>query len=877
MPLSPVCKVPTCCISLLSRRLYASIRAAPCVKLFKGKVVVQQGCLFAPLSNSTLLQRLFIARSLSKGTSVQKIASMATSSRHGGPAQEEPEHTNRLAQEQSPYLLQHAHNPVDWYPWGDEAFAKARAEKKPIFLSVGYSTCHWCHVMEVESFENEKVAELLNKYFVAVKVDREERPDVDKIYMTYHQLSEGSGGWPLSVFLTPSLEPFFAGTYFPPEDKWGRLGFKSLLQKLHEAWKDKQEELERGGTTNMRLVAKVMATAASSRGIEESKAEQAVKTCAETLSEQFDSRHGGFGGPPKFPRPSELNLLLRYQNHLLLQPQLPERDTEEDMEEERQRLLHMACFTLEMMAKGGVNDQIGGGFHRYSVDEYWHVPHFEKMLYDQGQLANAYLDAFAITGNPRFAHSVRSILDYLRRDMTHPNGGIFSAEDADSLDIIVGKKKEGVFYVWTKEEIEQVLGPERADPFCKLYAVKKEGNCTLSKRSDPHKEFVGQNVLIERKALADVAKEFGIPEEKLAVQLGEDRKKLFEHRAKRTRPHLDDKIIVAWNGLAISAFSRASRGLPLIQSTEDVSEADAMHKQQQPHFPAETLDPREYLTAAAKAATFIKANLFDPSSKALKRSFRKQPSAAAGFLDDYAFLIAGLLDLYEAGGEVRWLEWALELQETQDALLWDADGGGYFTVPLGDPSILVRMKDDADMAEPAGNSIACANLVRLASMLQLGASKAEEFLAKAQHTVALFGSRLEKAPTAVPQLCCSIDLMISPAKRQIIVAGQNGAPDTDALVRTVFGAGYQPHLVMLQVDVNNEDDRRFWGSHNPNVLKMAESGPKDKAVAFVCQDFTCQAPTSDPGKLQDLLQKRPGQGGKGQPAPFDLSAALGRK
>nr|KJB41972.1 hypothetical protein B456_007G130400 [Gossypium raimondii] len=552
-------------------------------------------------------------------------------------------YTNRLATEHSPYLLQHAHNPVDWYPWGEEAFAEARKRDVPIFLSIGYSTCHWCHVMEVESFENEEVAKLLNDWFVSIKVDREERPDVDKVYMTYVQALYGGGGWPLSVLLSPDLKPLMGGTYFPPEDKYGRPGFKTILRKVKDAWDNKRDMIVKSGAFAIEQLSEALSASAGSNQLPDGLAQNALRLCAEQLSNSYDSRFGGFGSAPKFPRPVEIQLML-YQSKKLEESRKPG---------EAKESLKMVFFSLQCMARGGMHDHVGGGFHRYSVDECWHVPHFEKMLYDQGQLANVYLDAFFISRDILYSFISRDILDYLRRDMIGSEGGIFSAEDADSAEFEgATRKKEGAFYIWTSKEIDDILG-EHASLFKEHYYVKPSGNCDLSSMSDPHKEFKGKNVLIERNDSSALASKLGMSIQEYLDILGECKKKLFDVRAKRPRPHLDDKVIVSWNGLAISSFAKASKilkGEP--QGTNS-------------NFPVVGCDPKEYMEVAEKAANFIRRHLYNEQTRRLQHSFRNGPSNAPGFLDDYAFLISGLLDLYEFGGSTDWLVWATELQDMQ--------------------------------------------------------------------------------------------------------------------------------------------------------------------------------------------------------------------
>src|SRR5881275_479425 len=608
---------------------------------------------------------------------------------------------NRLINEKSPYLLQHADNPVDWFPWGDEAFAKAQTGNKPIFLSIGYSTCHWCHVMAHESFEDKATAEIMNREFVNIKVDREERPDVDRVYMTFIQATTGGGGWPMSVWLTPQLAPFVGGTYFPPEDRFGHPAFKRVLQRIAEAWKNDRAKISRQGASIVDALREAAKDQISTGRIDAVILESAYQQFART----FDANEGGFGGAPKFPRPVTLNFLTRFH------ARNPDSDS-------GQHALEMVLLALRKMAAGGMHDHIGGGFHRYSVDAYWHVPHFEKMLYDQAQLASAYLDAFQIVGDAEFAASARDILDYVRRDMTSPEGGFYSAEDADSpvavaavydrRDSEIGahraplhRNAEGAFYVWTKQEIVDALG-EDAPIFSFHYGVEENGNAPAG--ADPHGEFVGKNILSERHSLAETARfrSTGVPpvgptgvspvddkdEEAIRGLLAQSRQKLFSIRNKRPRPHLDDKIIAAWNGLMISAFARA----------------------------AQLLNDVYYLEAGTQAANFIRANLYDESRKILFRSYREGRGEVEGFADDYAFVIQGLLDLYEASFDTEWLKFAVELQEMQDRLFFDEKSGGYFSTSGKDISVVLRMKDDNDSAEPAASSVAALNLLRLAQI-----------------------------------------------------------------------------------------------------------------------------------------------------------------
>ena len=717
-------------------------------------------------------------------------------------------HENRLVQEKSPYLLQHAQNPVEWFPWGKEAFEKARREDKPIFLSIGYSTCHWCHVMAHESFEDAATAEIMNREFVNIKVDREERPDVDRVYMTFVQATTGGGGWPMSVWLTPHLEPFVGGTYFPPEDRFGQPAFNRVLQRIAEAWGNDREKISKQGANIVDALREAAKDQTSAGRIDAAVLESAYQQFART----FDAHEGGFGGAPKFPRPVTLNFLTRFH------ARNPDSDPE-------QHALEMVLLTLRKMASGGMHDHIGGGFHRYSVDGHWHVPHFEKMLYDQAQLASAYLDAFQITGDTEFAATARDILDYVRRDMTSPEGGFYSAEDADS-PIVAGiadpghsKNAEGAFYVWTKQEIDDALD-EDAGVFSFHYGVEENGNVPAG--ADPHGEFVGKNILIERHSVVETAKfrSTGISpvddndDEAIQRLLAQSRQKLFSIRNKRPRPHLDDKIVAAWNGLMISAFARG----------------------------AQVLDDVSYLETATRAAEFIHANLYDELRQILFRSYREGRSEVEGFADDYAFVIQGLLDLYEASFEPRWLKFALALQRQMDALFWDNENGGYFTVTGHDSNILLRMKEDNDSAEPAASSVAALNLARLAAI-----RNDTELLARAKETVRTFARQLAHFPSALPQMLVTFDFL-EDAPQQIVIAGGSDLPKTKALLAEVH-RHFLPNKVLLLAD--GVESQSYLGETNEAIRAMSMVG--GKPAAYVCEDFACKAPVTDVKELRGML------------------------
>jgi uncharacterized protein YyaL (SSP411 family) len=755
-------------------------------------------------------------------------------------ATEKREHTNRLAHEKSPYLLQHAHNPVDWYAWGKEAFAKARQENKPIFLSVGYSTCHWCHVMAHESFEDEEVAAIMNREFINIKVDREERPDVDRVYMTFVQATTGGGGWPMSVWLTPDLKPFVGGTYFPPEDRYGQPGFKKVLERIATAWKENHDKIAEQGEKIVSALRESQSRTAGEGAIDAKILEEAYHQ----IERGYDPKEGGFGNAPKFPRPVTLNFLTR----------LYARDPKGDA---GKHALEMTVFTLRKMAAGGMHDHIGGGFHRYSVDRYWHVPHFEKMLYDQAQLAAAYLDALQILRDPHlnplpgqgevdakapvrveFEAVARDILDYVARDMTSKEGGFFSAEDADS-PVVAGigdpghsKTKEGAFYVWTKKEIDDALG-DAAEIFDFHYGVQTHGNAPEG--SDPHDEFRGENILIERHTIAETAhhfrniglkpvrpapKAFGVhyTEDQVRDLLKQSREKLFAVRNKRPRPHLDDKIISAWNGLMISAYARA----------------------------AQVLDDPRYLEIATRAAKFLRANLYEEKSKLLYRNYRGGRSDIEGFADDYAFVIQALLDLYEASFHVEWLKFAIELQETQDRLFFDEKNGGYFSTSGKDESVFLRMKDDNDGAEPAASSVAAMNLLRLSQLRDDPESAGAE---RARKTVDAFATTLSHFPSAMPQMLVALDYSLS-KPRQIVIAGKKDVAETKALLKEVH-RHFLPKTILFLAD--GAEGQKYLGEKNEAIRAM--SLVDGKPAAYVCENFTCKAPVTDPKALSELLTK----------------------
>lgn len=712
-----------------------------------------------------------------------------------------PKHTNALASEKSPYLLQHAHNPVNWMPWGDAAFAKAKAEDKPIFLSSGYSTCHWCHVMERESFENEEVAQLINDHFVPVKVDREERPDVDLTYMTYVQAASGGGGWPMSVFLTPELKPFFGGTYYPPENKGGRIGFKNLLKELDKAWREDREKVL---ASSERSILKLQEHLDGENTGAEVKTDAVIQKAYDDLASSYDYHEAGFSGAPKFPRSSSINLLLRihhaWRNN-------PEKKSESDW------AVEMSFRTLKAMANGGIWDHVGGGFHRYSVDAYWHIPHYEKMLYDQGQLLWAYAEGHLVTGAPILADIARQVVSYAQRDLRHKDGGFFSAEDADSYSKEgADHKTEGTFYIWTAAEIDALIGKEDGSIFRYAYGARRDGNARPE--SDPHGELTGTNTLFRAFSVKKTAEFFKKTPEEIQALVERGLKALFEARIKRPRPHLDDKIITAWNGLMISGLARAGAAL---------------------NEPA-------FIKLAAEASQFIHDQLCAQPGKALHRSWREGGRGPKAFSIDYACLIHALLDLYQAGLDVKWLQWAVALQSEMDSLFLDQDKGGYYSVHTDMAHSVLRIKEDYDGAEPSPNSLAALNLARIAAMLD-GKAYAEQ----AQKIITLFGTTLQNSPSAVPMLVTAADFL-DRGKQQIVLAGDKTAPEFQSLLKVVHSL-LLPNAVLLHADGG---EAQFWlGKHNEALAEMKTVA--GKPAAYVCQNYTCQAPVTEPTALEKLL------------------------
>jgi uncharacterized protein YyaL (SSP411 family) len=709
---------------------------------------------------------------------------------------------NSLSNSRSPYLLQHASNPVNWFEWGEEAFAIARREEKPIFLSIGYSTCHWCHVMAHESFEDASVAAALNRAFVSVKVDREERPDVDRVYMAFVQATTGAGGWPMSVWLTPELRPFFGGTYFPPAAQWGRPGFIDVLREIERAWRDERPRvLQSAETILSRLHAATGGDGAAPdrapvAGVD------AVRSGIDAYAQAFDARHGGFGGAPKFPRPSELLFLLNAYAQ-----------TGDD------RAKRMALESLRAMAMGGLHDHLGGGFHRYSVDAEWRIPHFEKMLYDQAQLVIAYLEAAQVSGESMYALVAEETLNYVHRDLTGPEGAFLSAEDADSPVPGGGGQsggghhdsREGAFYVWPAAEIDALLGAD-APVIRRRFGIEDQGNAP----SDPQGEFIGLNHLYIAQSIEDVAArtDRGVDEVMAAVMRG--RTKLFEAREARPRPHRDDKVIAAWNGLMIAAMARAAH--QLVDS------------------------PRRsvWRAAALRAGEFARTTLWDAAARRLRRRYRDSDAAIDGFCEDYACQTWGALELFQLTGDATWLDWAVELVAVQTELFFDEVDGGWFSTTGADSSVLLRLKEDYDGAEPAASSVTVRNLIRLSQL-----TGDAQYLARAQRTFERYGPGLGQVVRVMPFMMANIALWHA-RRSEVVLVGRPGSADLAAL-ESVVARRYLPWAVEITINPSASAPALPWLA----AMEMRD----DRATAYVCQDFACQAPTTDPAVLDRQLEE----------------------
>lgn len=685
-----------------------------------------------------------------------------------------PSHTNRLIHETSPYLLQHAHNPIDWFPWGPEAFEKARREDKPILLSIGYAACHWCHVMAHESFEDEETARLVNEHFVSIKVDREERPDVDMIYMNVVQMLTGHGGWPMTVFMTPDGEPFFGGTYFPPEPRYGMPSFKQLLLNVAEVYRTRRDDIRANARQIMEELQHISAPKLAENEVTADVLDQAY----DRLERSFDQHYGGFGTAPKFPAAMNLIFLLRYYQRT-----------------KRSEALHMVELTLTNMAHGGIYDQLGGGFHRYSTDEKWLVPHFEKMLYDNALLSRLYLYAYQLTHKPLYKRIAEETLDYIVREMTAPEGGFYSAQDADSEGV------EGKFFVWTSDQITGVLGESDGALLCKYFDVTPWGN------------WEGHNILNVPRPMSVVAKLEGLSEEELCRVIERGRKKLFEYREQRIKPLRDDKIITGWNGLMLRSFAEA----------------------------ATILNRDDYRQVAIANAQFLLTHL--QRDGRLLRTYRDGISKLNAYLEDYALLIDGLLALYEATFELHWLTEARRLADIMIEQFWDDVDGGFYFTSHDHEQLITRSKEFYDNATPSGNSVAADVLLRLALYFDV-----PEYRRRAERILRTTIGSVRRFPSAFGHLLGALDFYVG-APKEIALVGYRDAADTEALRRTVFDRFLPNKIIALK-----EPDAEPASEAIP--LLKDRSAIDGRATAYVCQNFTCQMPVTDADALAAQLAER---------------------
>lgn len=683
-------------------------------------------------------------------------------------------HVNHLANEKSPYLLQHVHNPIDWYPWGEEAFAKAREEDKPIFFSCGYSTCHWCHVMERESFEDQEVADLLNRDYIAIKVDREERPDVDHIYMQVCQTLTGQGGWPLTIMMTPDKSPFFAGTYFPKNSKWGRPGLMEILTVLSQQWQQQRDSLNEHAEEILKSIG------AQEAGLPHSLlTEEQVQAAFHGLARYFDNEYGGFGSAPKFPTPHNLLFLMRYWRH-----------TREE------KAMGMVEKTLQSMRQGGIYDHLGFGFARYSVDQQWLAPHFEKMLYDNALLCYVYAEAFQVTGNKEYARVAEEIITYVLRDMTGPAGEFYSAEDADS------EGEEGKFYLWTKEEILQVLGQTRGTIFADYYHVTAEGNF------EP-----GSSILhtIGRDP-GEYAAKVGMKPDEFQTMLQDGREKLLALREQRVRPFQDDKVLTSWNALMIAALAKAAR----------------------------VLDKPQHVFAASQALNFIELHLTRQDGRLLARH-RAGESAHLAYLDDYAYLLWAVIELYETTLSAAYLEMAKGLAGNMVDLFWDETQGGFFFTGSDAEKLISRPKEIYDGATPSGNSAAAYALLRLARI-----TEDVDLLTVVEKLFKHFAGEVSRAPRAFTFFLMAFDYYLMPPKN-IIIAGVKDDPATLSLLKQVRKY-YMPEVALV---LNSPDQTEILRHTAPHA--MDKNRLDGLAAAYVCHDFSCQRPVTSVSDLEQML------------------------
>ncbi len=690
---------------------------------------------------------------------------------------------NRLAYEKSPYLLQHANNPVDWYPWGEEAFEKARSEDKPVFLSIGYSTCHWCHVMEHESFEDTTVARLMNETFVCIKVDREERPDIDNIYMTVCQMMTRGGGWPLTIIMTPDKKPFFAGTYFPKETRFGRTGLLELIPQIKNAWINRRADILASAEQITSALQQTSSTTSSATDLEEI----TLKTSFDQLNQRFDSKLGGFTGQRKFPIPHNYMFLLRYWK----------RTGDE-------KALEIVEKSLKAMKYGGIYDHVGFGFHRYSTDPNWFTPHFEKMLYDQALLAMAYIEAYQVTGDELYSETAREIFTYVIRDMTSPEGGFYSAEDADS------EGEEGKFYLWTDDELTSLLSEQDAMLARHVFNVEACGNYT----DEASGEETGANILYMTQPLPEIASDLNITTDQLETKINDIRVKLFEQREQRVHPYKDDKILTDWNGLMIAAFAKGAR----------------------------VLGDEEYKKVAMNAADFMLARMRTDNGRLLHR-FRDGEAVIPAYIDDYAFLTWGLLELYEATFAVEYLKAAIEFNDAAIEHFWDGSSGGFFFTADDSEDLIHRSKEIYDGAVPSGNAVAMSNLLRLGRIT--GNPSLEQ---KASELANAFSGIIARSPSNHTQLMIALDFAVGPSYEVVIV----GDPDASREMLGKLRSEYIPNKVVIMKPADDE---------SPEITKIAtftksQRGIDGKPTAYVCMNFNCKLPTTDPDKMLALLRKK---------------------
>lgn len=687
--------------------------------------------------------------------------------------------TNHLINETSPYLLQHAHNPVDWFPWGEAALETARREQKPILLSIGYSACHWCHVMEHESFENEAIARLMNDNFVNIKVDREERPDLDQIYMSAVQMMTQHGGWPMTVFLTPDCVPFYAGTYFPPEDRYNMPGFPRVLISVADAFRERPDDIQETAASVLGEL-KRSATALESN---ELLTTELLDAAYRGMIKSYDSTNGGFGGAPKFPPAMSLEFLL----HTFYRTG-------------NQQALDIVRHTCGKMAGGGVYDQLGGGFHRYATDARWLVPHFEKMLYDNALLTRLYLHYYQVSQDAAARVVAEGILDYVMREMTDSAGGFYSTQDADSEGV------EGKFFVWSKDEIRQLLGERDADLFAAYYNATSAGN------------FEGENILNVTRDLPEVAASEDVTVEQLTETLARSRKLLFATREQRVKPARDEKVLTAWNGLMLAAFAEA----------------------------AAILNRADYLEVAKKNAQFVLGNL--RRDGLLLRTYKDGHAKLNAYLEDYAFLIDGLVTLFETAGELHWLEEAQTLTATMIDEFWDDEDGGFFYTGRSHEDLIVRSKDFFDNATPSGNSVAAEVLLRIGLLTDNA-----DYQRRAATILRLMASAVQRYPSGFGRLLCALDFYLGSPK-EIALVGDPGTSETQALQAEIWGR-YLPNRVIAQGSAGD--------TKAAELVPLLRERPQidGKATAYLCEHFACKNPTTDPKELaSQLLSERAGAG-----------------